>query len=119
MPALITGGLGASGGGGGGAPPAVAVVSPASGSSIGPTSVLVVDVTDAGGLRRVVLSVTFSGLASAELVHDGDGFAPLYAPASARVDIAGGYRFSLTRSGGWPASPTLKVIAVDVTGQEA
>jgi hypothetical protein len=105
-------------GGGDTTPPVVAAVSPAPGATIASSTALVVDVTDGGGFRRIFVNVSFPAKGLDEVVHDGDAFSPLYARASTRETISGGYRFTLIRLAGWPASPTLKVHAIDTAGNE-
>lgn len=100
-----------------GSAPIAAVVSPASGVLDGQEPI-VVDVTDADSeLRRVFLVVRIPALGLEELVHQGDRFTPNYAQ-STRVAIANGFRYTIVRAGGWPASPVLDVYPIDVTGQE-
>lgn len=119
MPLIVTNGLGPSGTvTPGGTPPAVAVISPAAGTAIARNTPLVVEVTDTDGLRRAVLLMSFADLAEAELVHDGDRFTRSYQAGSSVSAITGGLRFTLQRSGGWPAAPTLEVVAYDIIGGE-
>lgn len=82
------------------------------------TTPLVFDVTDDAGLRRVLPSILFPGRPP-ELAHDGESFTVGYVDDSTRTAIAGGYRYSLLRRGGWPAPPTLRVYALDTHGNEA
>lgn len=100
-------------------PPEVEITSPPPYSAILPTTPLRVRVTDGTGLRRVMLLAEFAGSRVYEVVHDGTQFAPLYRSASVRQSIANGYQYELRRSGGWPGSPTLRVAAIDVAGNEA
>lgn len=97
--------------------PNVANVSPANGTTIGPGTSISLDVTDAfPGLLRVVLIAKFS--AAWELIHDGDSFGPLYSRASTRSSITGGFRFVISRTGGWPSTPTILPLASDFAGNE-
>jgi hypothetical protein len=99
--------------------PEVSNVSPAPGVAITAQTPVGLDVTDnAGALRRVLLGVLFTATGITELVHDGDAFVGPYQNASARDPIAGGFRYSLLRDGGWPSSPTVRVFAFDVAGNE-
>lgn len=96
--------------------PVAAVVSPPEGSAISSTTPLVIDVTDDLGLRRVIIAARFPD-GTAELVHDGDAFSTRYA-SSGRSTISGGFRYTLRRTGGWFASPTISVFPVDTSGNE-
>lgn len=102
---------------GDGAAPVVTLVSPLTGQVEG-AGALIVDVTDNVQLGRVFVVVRFPAIAREELVHQGERFTPDYNGQSTREPIAGGYRFTLRRSGGWPASPLLDVYAVDASGTE-
>lgn len=98
-------------------PPVVSNLTPAPGTTILSTQAVSLDVTDdSGAFRRVIVTASFPSGAS-EVVHDGDGFAGYYA-GSSRTLIAGGLRYTITRLGGWPGAPTIKVIAIDPTGTE-
>lgn len=94
--------------------PTVALVSPAEDSEITRTTPVVVDVTDAGGLAAVFVWVTYEGRAP-DIVHDSESFADLFA-SSTRASITNGYRYTLRRTGGWPAAPTVRVRPVDASG---
>ncbi len=100
------------------AAPVVGNYSPAPGTAISRASALAFDVTDAGaGLRRAIVAARFPD-GTYEIVHDGDAFAPRYSSLSARTTLAGGFRFSVRRTGGWPAAPTLVAFPVDASGNE-
>lgn len=99
--------------------PTVSVVSPSAGTAINANAGLVVDVTDAQGLERAVLLMSFSDVAQAELVHDGDRFTRPYQAGSSVAAVSGGFRYTIQRTGGWPAAPTLEVVAYDIVGKEA
>ncbi len=100
--------------------PVVTVVSPSVGTPLAPTTPLVVDVTDEGQLREVVLVAKMNTQSTWELVYDGTNFAPNYLDSS-RSTIFGGYRYSIARRGGWPAGSTvsIEVHAIDTGGNEA
>lgn len=106
-------------GDGDGSPPVVTLVSPPDGSTIEQGTPIAIDVTDNVALRRSFLVVRFAALGIEEVAHQGDRFAPNYAGASSRVAIPGGFRFTLMRAGGWPASPIVDVYAIDTAGSEA
>lgn len=98
--------------------PISTVVSPASGV-LDAQGAIVLDVTDTdSALRRVFLVMRIPALGLEELVHQGDRFTPTYAARSTRVAIADGFRYTINRAGGWPASPVLDVYPIDVSGQE-
>jgi hypothetical protein len=77
------------------------------------------DVTDdSGAFRRVIVCAVLDGVT--EVVHDGSTFLGNYAGGScSRAAISGGFRFVVLRDGGWPASPTIRVFAIDQQGNEA
>lgn len=118
MPAFITLGLGAFGSKNLVAP-VVTIVSPEEDSDIAPDTPLVVDITDDEGLFVLTtLRVSFVGRPVEEVIFRNDGFAANYVD-STRVDIANGYRFTLVRTGGWPASPIFDPDVVDAAGNKA
>jgi hypothetical protein len=90
----------------------------ASETVIARTASITVDVTDESALRKVVVLAWFEALGRYEVPWDGSQFEPRYT-ASTRTAIAGGHRYVLTRSGGWPAAPTVRVVAIDTGGNEA
>lgn len=98
-------------------PPAIGNFVPTVGSTILPASSVQFDVTDASGLRRVILIAEFAD-GSWDAVHDGDSFSPKYAAASTRAPITNGYTFSVARVGGWLLSPTFRIVAIDLMGNE-
>jgi hypothetical protein len=99
--------------------PEVSNVSPAPGVAITAQTPVGFDVTDnRGAFRRVLVAALFPATGVTELVHDGDTFLGPYAPRSTRNPIAGGFRLSVLRDGGWPSSPTLRIFAFDTTGNE-
>jgi hypothetical protein len=100
--------------------PVISNVTPATGTTIGRTATLGLDVTDAtNALRRVIIIASFPARGLVDLVHDGAAFAPLYAGGSTRSTLGLGYRYALARAGGWPADVTLAVYAIDEAGNEA
>ena len=94
----------------------ITVISPAVGTPISKHTPLVVEVTSSTTLQRVFLSVSMGGVLPEEVVHrGGTTFAPTYQNSTnARASIAGGYRFTVLRDGGWPGLPSLHVEAVDL-----
>ena len=89
---------------------------PAPGTTISRTRVISFDVIDDTALRVVVVMARFPN-GDYEVVWDGSAFSKRYA-SSSRAAIAGGHRFSLSRTGGWPATPTFRGVAVDTSGNE-
>lgn len=89
--------------------PVVSVVSPSVATAIQPTTPLVIDVVN----RAALLLAYFPGLALWEVVFDGTAFAPAYAALSSRVAITNGFRYTLLRASGWPASPTITAPPTD------
>lgn len=96
--------------------PAVDNILPADGTAIDAGDIIQFDVTDDVGFARVMVVVTQGTIL--EVVHDGDSFAPTFA-GSFRVAIPGGWRYSVRKTGGWAASPTFKVHAIDSSGNQA
>lgn len=106
-----------SGGGTDTTPPTVTLVSPGQGG-IGPDSTIVVDVTDAGGLRLVVLSAEWPDIGLEEVINRG-AFSTKYA-GSSMAPISGGMRLSFKRAGGFPeGTMKLHIDVVDQSGNEA
>ena len=100
-------------------PPVIANMTPTPGTLLQPTDPISFDVTDNTGLfRRVMVAVFFPSTGITELVHDGDGFLGFFATSSSRALIAGGFRFTLLRVGGWLSSPTVRVFPIDRSGNE-
>lgn len=101
-------------------PPLVSVVSPSAGSQITENTPLVINVTDnSGSLLKVFLYAYFPNTGLKEVIHDGSSFAPFYSALSARSNISGGFQYSILRSGGWEASPTITAIPLDAAGNES
>lgn len=98
--------------------PVVTLISPAEGTTLLPSSTVVVEVTDDTGFGRVLLAIQFGGTGAPELVHDGDGFSTPYR-GSTREAISGGWRYTLGRANGWPSAMRLDVYAIDAAGREA
>ena len=101
--------------------PVVGGFSPALGGTIQSSQPITFDVTDdSGAFRRVLVHARFAdGLE--EVVHNGTAFRGLYQTTSARVLIAGGFRYTILRSGGWPQGGpvAVNVFAIDAVGNEA
>ena len=71
---------------------------------------------DVDGFATIVAMVEY-GTGAYEVVHAGDAFAQVYAAQSTRSDVAGGFRYSVTRAGGWfGETVTLRIVAVDAEG---
>lgn len=80
-------------------------------------SVVTIDVTDAGTIRRTMVAIKNGP--SFELAFDGDLFLYPFA-SSTREPITNGWRYHFRRSAGWRAgSLTFKIVAIDTGGNEA
>lgn len=100
---------------GDGAAPVVTLVSPLTGR-LESFEAVVIDVTDNVGLGRTFLVARMPGSNLEELIYAGNRFTAPYAAQSSQVAIAGGFRFTVKRSAGWPSSPTIDAYAVDASG---
>jgi hypothetical protein len=103
------------------APPVIVGVSPAGGSSITSGTTLSFSVTDSNyPLRLAIVAVSLPTLGIYEIAHDGTAFGPMYqGPANNRLSLSPasfGYSYTILRQGGWPASPTVVIFAVDTGG---
>jgi len=101
MSLLITMGLGEATGG---TVPSVAIISPTPGTEIEPNDEITFTITDGVG----IVAATYAGSQVYEVVHDGDSFAPLFAPLSSRSAISGGFQYTVGRLGGWLGQVTLR-----------
>jgi hypothetical protein len=100
-------------------PPEVSNLVPSEGATILRDQALQFDVTDDGGAFSALLVVAvFDTARPIELIHDGTRFSFPYT-ASSRTAITNGFRYLVRRTGGWPASPTFTVHAVDTGGANA
>jgi hypothetical protein len=99
--------------------PTIGGWSPSPGSQISATQPLTVDVVDdTGAFRRILVVVAFPSAGVEEGAHNGDGFTAVYQVGSSRSLIVGGYRYVLSRLGGWPSAPTVTIYAFDLGGNE-
>ena len=96
--------------------PVVSNVTPASGSTIAADDSVQFDVTDAGGFHSLMVYVRFPDSEQYEVIHDGTQFVPRYQRDSSRTSISGGYRYAVSRFGGWPSAPQIKIQAIDSSG---
>lgn len=76
----------------------------------------VIDVT--GNFTRIVVACTQADTGIAEVVHNGASFRGKFAASSSRVAIAGGFRYTVLRDGGWTGAPTFEVYAENTQGLE-
>lgn len=97
--------------------PVVGNMIPASGTPIYPTTPIQFDVTDDSGLFTAIIVMVSFPDGAYEVVHDSAQFAPRYR-SSTVVPIVDGFQFVCRRNGGWPSSPTIKVVGVDAAGGE-
>lgn len=101
-------------------PPVVGNFNPTPGTPLARMAPVSFDVTDdSGELRLIFIVAFFPSTGVTEVVHDGAGFRGFYAASSSRVMIAGGFRYTVLRSGGWLAAPTIQTFALDRAGNEA
>jgi len=100
--------------------PVVGNFSPPPGTPIAKTTPVSFDVTeDSGDFQRIFVVAFFPATGLTEVIHDGDAFRGHYAATSSRTAIGGGFRYTVLRSGGWPAAPTIQTFAADRAGNEA
>lgn len=98
--------------------PTVSNFSPEAGTPISQSQAISFDVTDDYGLfRRIMILVSFSST-DVEVVYDGDNFRTHYTTESTKTSITNGSRFSITRTGGWPSTPTFEIYPIDTAGNE-
>lgn len=99
--------------------PTVTDVTPTPGTPVARNAFISLTVSDEVALRRVVLIAKFS--TSWEVIYDGSGFAPGYAPRSTRTELVPGasYRFRVRREAGWPEAPVILPIPTDTSGNES
>jgi hypothetical protein len=96
---------------------------PPSDGPIGPSQTVGFDVVDTlGTFTDLLVLVYFPGTNLVEVPWDGSAFTPFYVAQSTKVPVTdspnSGYRFALTRAGGWPAAPTFVIHAIDTSGHE-
>jgi len=100
--------------------PVIQNVSPSAPGTIGVNGTFSFEVYDVSpGLRTVQVQVTIGG--AAYVVHDGSAFAQDFS-ASTRTGAGtqgSPYVYTVRRAGGWFASPTFKVVAIDQAGNDA
>lgn len=102
-------------------PPTVGPFSPTTGSPLSPQEPITFTVTDNIQLALVIVYAQFTddaGETFKELVYDGAAFANQYANPFNTVTGTAliGLHFSVLRDGGWPYTTTLKVTAIDTSG---
>ena len=101
-------------------PPVVSNYSPLPGTSLSSTDSISFDVTDDSGAFHCLFVVArFNSTGDRDVVHVGVSFSPKYVATSSRAAITDGFRYTVRKAGGWPASPTFEVFAVDAGGNEA
>jgi hypothetical protein len=97
--------------------PVIDNISPTPETTIETDTPLTFDVTDTGvGLNFVLLAASFRGLAGVEVVFADSEFTAPYEAESAVSVISNGFHFSLLRTGGWPATPSITPYAIDSAG---
>lgn len=96
--------------------PEISNFDPVIGTAIGRTDPIQFVVTDDIEIAIVFIVVRYS-TGIAECAYDGSSFHANYLSGSSRVDIDGGYRFTIRRTGGWSSTPiTVDIIATDLCG---
>ena len=105
--------------GGGGTPPVITFVDPVPGGDLEQNQNVVVDVTDVDAdMELMILTVDLGGFLF-EVIYRA-GFADRY-EGSTVVEITDGFRYTLSRRGGWPVGsmPDFYVDVTDATGNVA
>lgn len=100
------------------ATPAVALVSAASGSVIGPSDAVVFTITSSPSLIREVVFVNYVGAGVSEAIWNGSVFSRPYARLSTREPVSGGYKYTIRRDMEWLGSVEFEVYAVNSTPEE-
>ena len=105
--------------------PTVTLISPADGTTVAADASMMINVTDETGLAKFVVWAEYNSEVAypraTELVWDGDEFVfpfNLYS-SSVTLDDSIGTQLSIKRTGGWKSSPTIEVIAIDSSGNDA
>lgn len=82
---------------------------PPAGATVGPSTPLSFDVIDPViSQLRVFVWIVFKATGTVELAYDGNAWQALYG-FSTIDSIPGGRRFTVTRVGGWPSAPEVRV----------
>ena len=102
---------------GAGTPPPVTVISPPPGTPLAAGDQVTVEVVDDTGLSPRPLILFVVTPFATEVAFDGERFRTPY--AGAFTPIAGGFRLSVRRGGGWQGNVTFNAIATDARGAEA
>lgn len=91
--------------------------SPSPLASLGRSDAITFEVNDTsdGRIALVVIMAKFSPTGQYEVVHDGAQFAVNYT-SSVRNVLSNGFSYEVRRDDGWPASPEIKIAAVDSGG---
>ena len=102
-----------------GTPPVVTIVSPTTGTTIARTAPLVLDVVDPDGLELQRLMIRAGG-ASARWEQAYKDGAACVGFSVTRTAITDGYRYEITRDGGWnPGDLELEPVFGDPTASES
>jgi hypothetical protein len=111
-------GNGAGEGGADSGAPTVENFDPTQGAAIDAYTSISFDVVAPNGLASLVVLVRYTEIGTSEVAYDRGGFAPAYVQRSTRANIGGTAHFTLSRKGGWNASPTISVQGADLVGHE-
>lgn len=99
-----------------GSAPSVVNLVPALTSSILPADSIGFDLLFSAAIENLTISIDYAKLKASEVVYrDGVPKGPFTVTITT---IGGGWRIAITRAGGWPASPSLVVEAVDSYGRQ-
>lgn len=99
--------------------PVVDNYDPPIGTAIARTTPIAFDVKDASGLFCIIMVTAKFPDGSHEVIHTGAAFATFYDLNSDRSPIANGFRYTVTRRGGWSGAPTIETFAIDSAGNES
>lgn len=91
--------------------PTVSNISPVAGTAVPRNQAFQFDVTDETGFAVVAVYASFAN-GDCDVVYDGGRYRGRYSDSDV-FPITDGYRFTVTRRGGWPGSPTLEFQVVD------
>jgi len=100
-------------------PPVIGNFDPTPGSALARTDPVAFDVTDdSGSFIRIFVVAFFATIGDQEVIHDGGAFVGRYSAASSRVPITNGFRYTVTRNGGWLGPPTIRIFPIDAAGNQ-
>lgn len=86
-----------------------------SGTQIQKDTPIPVTVTEETALEALIIMVFFAASGAYEVAYDGSDFAPGYADSTI-APVVDGNLFTLRRNNGWFVTPSIRVVAVDTSG---